>query len=167
MRSLRERAEELRARNRVLRSVPGSGYHDRDVDPLHGRLCAPHMRHRVGGMEPDAPPQPPIDEHLIAFYDTRDVVFIDEDAEKVRQAVDAYALGVRLKIEEALASGQGIPQIPGTDWAIMNRINPRLKAQTNGELRVWREDWNDVLHVLDASCLATSGAPYADDGQGP
>ena len=165
MRSLQERAEELRARNRILRSVQGSGYHDRDTD-LFGKLRAPHMRHLVGGQLPDAPPEPPVDEHLIAFYDVRDVVFIGDDARRVREAVEAYAGRSRKALEGALERGEGVPMLTGTDWAILNRINPRLRVQTDGELRVWREDWNDVLHVLEVSCLATTGVAYADH-EGP
>lgn len=155
MPTLDERAESVRARNRVLESVPGSGFHDNDRD-VHGKLAAPHMRHMPGGMNDGSLPLPRISEHVVAFMDERDIHFSGPDASRVLDALTAF---------RAKLATRRIVDLEGTEAKMMDVI-PRL-AIKDGVLSVWREDWNDILFSLDAQQVGVSCAPFIPDGTTP
>jgi len=152
------RADKLKARNAVLRSVPGSGYHDDDRD-FRGQFMAPHRRHLPGGQDYGAPPLPPIDDHVVAFYGERQIVFAGDDAARVIKALEDWH-------RAHLTSEVGrLMSYTGTQRKLLMFI-PTL-ALEDGVLAIWRDTWNDVLHALDVQGVGTTGAPLAPDGTTP
>lgn len=156
------RAAKIKERNKLLESVPGSGYHDNDRD-FRGRYMAPHKQHLPGGMNEGYPPLPRIGDHLVAFYGRRDVLFVGEDAERALAAIRGYA---RQYLERVEADPQYIAALTGTQRKLCYDILPRL-AIVDGVLEVWLTDWNDVLHAFDDQVIGTSGAPLKPDGSTP
>ena len=153
------RAAALIERNKVLQSVPGSGYHDTDVD-FHGKLVAPHMRHLPGGQEPGAQSLPPISDHVIAFFGERSVVFVGPCAERVLAALRAYRDKYSAMLMDFVEGRSGY-QLKGTEYKLVREI-PKLIIK-DGELTLWLDTWNDFLHALYEQDIGITGAPYATE----
>ena len=111
---LSERAEAIRARNRILESVPGSGFHDNDRD-AHNRLAAPHRRHEVGGMAEGSAPLPRISEHLVAFMGRRTATFAGADAERALEGLRGYVRGL---------DGMRHRDLTGTQQKLLDEVPP-------------------------------------------
>lgn len=153
--SLNDRAKAMKERNKLMESVPGSGFHDNDRD-AYGKLAAPHMRHLPGGMMDGGRPLPRISDHAIAFMDRRDVKFSGPCAEQVLKALKSY----RERYAKAPAS-----ELTGTTIKLVGLI-PTLGIKDD-QLLIFREDWNDVLHALDETGVGVSCAPMEPDGTTP
>lgn len=140
---LLQRADAIRARNKVLESVPGSGYHENDKDHL-GRLCAPHRR----GLQR-------ISDHVVPFYGERDIHFVGSDAGRVLAALQAWYDGHKTTDAATFSS------YTGTDRKLLTII-PKLAAREVGglpRLTLWKDEWNDFLHALHSQGIGLSGAP--------
>ena len=159
MPTLVERADALRARNRILESVPGSGFHDNDRD-AHNRLAAPHRRHEVGGMSEGSRPVPRISENVVCFLTARQGFFAGTDAARVFTALQAYHARQVLKRYRDLT---------GTEIKLLEEI-PLLAIDCenlNDNLMVWLDTWNDYLHALDEQGIVVSCLPFVSDGVNP
>ena len=167
---LRQRAAKMRAQNAFLVSMKGSGHHPDDKD-FRNQLCAPQCQHLPLGQNPGADRRPPISEHLIAFYDRRDVIFLsghtdpylEGDAERVIRAVKEFAAPI---LQRITADPMAVAELTGQARKICYDVLPRLAVE-DGVLRIWRQDWNDVLEVFDRMVIGTTGAPLKPDGTTP
>jgi hypothetical protein len=144
MSNLFERAEAIRARYKVLESVPGSGFHDADLDH-RGQPIAPQKR----GL-------PAHSGHLVMFDDEYEFVFAGADALMAKAELDAWY--------EAHASTDvnALNQLTGTQRKLLSTI-PKQKIQTrDGEtvLAVNKSVWNEILEALYDQGVGVSGAPY-------
>jgi hypothetical protein len=135
--SLVARAEAIRARGKVLESVPGSGYHVNDRDHTGTKYLAPQ---RNGFNGPG--------ENLVPFLGERDVIFAGSDAPKALAAIRAWAAKY-----EVLSPHQ----MTGTQQKMIYAIIPRL-AVKDELLTIWLSDWNDVLEALTSQGVGLSGA---------
>ncbi len=140
---LLQRANAIRARNKVLESVPGSGYHDNDKDHL-GRVCAPQLR----GL-------PLISDHIVPFYGTREVHFVGPDAERAMAAFRTWY--DRHKTTDAAV----FSSYTGTDRKLLTVIPKLAVHEVDGlpRLTLWKDEWNDFLHALYSQGIGLSGAP--------
>lgn len=140
---LLDRADAIRARNKVLESVPGSGYHENDKDHL-GRYCAPHRR----GL-------PRISDHVVAFYGERTVEFVGPDAERTYAAIRAW------HDEHKTIDAAIFASYTGTDRTLLAAIPKLAVRQVDGvpHLVLWKDLWNDFLHALYSQGIGLSGAP--------
>jgi hypothetical protein len=140
---LLKRAEAIKARNKVLESVPGSGYHDNDKDHL-GRFCAPQRN----GL-------PRISEHIVPFYGERDVHFVGPDAERAITALQTW-YDARKTTDAAVFSSY-----TGTDRKLLVIIPKVAVREVDGlpRLTFWKDEWNDFLHALYSQGIGLSGAP--------
>jgi hypothetical protein len=150
MMGLAERAEAVRARNKILESVPGSGFHDNDRD-AHNRLAAPHMQHLPGGMAEGQPPLPRISTNLVAFDDRRQFILAGEDAVKALAALQTY--------HERIAQIR-INLLTGSQAKLREEI-PCLEIE-DGKLVLWRDTWNDYLHAFDEQGVGISCLPLKE-----
>lgn len=140
-----KRADAIRARNKLMETIPGSGMHDKDAgSPQNSGLSR-------GG------------EHVVPFFDYDDgecVHFAGQDAMKVMDALGAW-----------LAKPKGdISSLPGTDRKLVLRIIPRLGKDSLDNpywMCVPLNVWNDVLYALHAEGVGLTGAPFVDDGTTP
>jgi hypothetical protein len=150
MPTLAERAEAIKARNRLLESVPGSGYHPTDTD-FRGQLRAPQCRHLPNGQEPGSHPVPPISEHIVPFYDfdNHAVYFAGECAERAYAALQSYYEKWRT-IDMAQ-----FMMYTGTRRKLLALI-PKFKVR-DGLLAVHLTDWNDILSALYDEGIGLSG----------
>ena len=155
MSSLAERAEQLRVRNRILESVPGSGYHDNDRD-AHNRLAAPHMQHLPGGMAEGQRPLPRISARLVAFDDRRHFTLVGDDAVKAIAALHAY---------HARIATIRIADLKGTEIKLLEEI-PQLAIEDD-QLVLWRDTWNDYLHAFDEQGVGITCLPLAEANGAP
>jgi hypothetical protein len=153
--SLNDRAAAVKARNKVLESVPGSGFHDNDRD-AYGKLAAPHMRHLPGGMGDGDRPLPRISAHAVAFMGKRDIIFNGPCAQQVLDALHRY---------HAKYSKLSPRDLTGTEIKMVDVIS--TYTIEDDRLLVYREDWNDVLHALDESGVGVSCVPMIPDGTTP
>lgn len=147
-----DRANEVRSRNKILESVPGSGFHDNDRD-AHNRLCSPQSRHLPGGCAEGQPPLHRISLNVVAFVDERGrkIRFFGDDAIRVKEAIDDYMA--------ALASRSPMTYT-GTERKLSaEAIHVVVNPQT-GELEIWMDTWNDFLHVFDSRFLGVSCLPH-------
>lgn len=142
---LLKRADEIRAKNKVLEGVKGSGFHDDDRNVARPEMFAAPQRNGL----------PRIGDHLVPFFDydnMEQVIFVGPDAEKAMAA---------LKTWYDRPKGD-VVSLPGTDRKLMLKVIPRLKLETvDGlpRLTIWLCDWNDVLQALYAEGIGLSGAP--------
>jgi hypothetical protein len=143
---LLRRANAIRDRNRVLESVPGSGYHDNDKDHL-GRFCAPQRR----GL-------PRISDHIVPFYGERDVHFVGPDADRAMAALQKW-LESHKTTDAAVFSSY-----TGTDRKLLTFISNITVSNVDGfpRLVIWKDAWNDLLHALHSHGIGLSGAPLED-----
>ena len=152
--SFRKRADEVKARNRLLETVPGSGYHDADKD-AHGKLCAPHMRHLPGGCSEGQRPLPRISDHAVAFHDKRDVRFFGADAIKARDALYGYYQELKNLPPHLLLT------LTGTDRKLLVEIPGSMDFQDD-VLTLPLDTWNDFLHVFDTHGVGVSCLPHQE-----
>lgn len=147
-----KRADEVRTRNKVLESVPGSGFHDNDRD-AHNRLCAPQTRHLPGGCAEGQPPLRRISMNVVAFVDDkgRKIRFFGNDAIQVKQAIDDYLADLALRSPMSYTGTER----KLTAEAIHVVVNP-----LTGELEIWMDTWNDFLHIFDSCSLGVSCLPH-------
>jgi hypothetical protein len=140
---LLQRADAIRARNKVLESVPGSGYHDNDKDHL-GRFCAPQRK----GL-------PLISNHIVPFYGERDVQFVGFDAERAMAALETWYDKHKTTDAAVFAS------YTGTDRKLLTVIPKLAVREVDGlpRLILWKDEWNDFLHALYSQGIGLSGAP--------
>ncbi len=140
---LLRRANAIRARNKVLESVPGSGYHDNDKDHL-GRFCAPQRR----GL-------PLTSDHLVPFYSEREVHFVGPDAERAMAALQTW-YDAHKTTDAAVFSSY-----TGTDRKLLTVILKMAVREFDGlpRLILWKDEWNDFLHALLSQGIGLSGAP--------
>ena len=155
MPSLAERAEQLRMRNRILESVPGSGYHDNDRD-AHNRLAAPHMQHLPGGMAEGQRPLPRISARLVVFDSRRQFTLVGDDAVKALKALHTY---------HARIAAIRIADLKGTEIKLLEEI-PQLAIQDD-RLVLWRDTWNDYLHAFDEEGVGVSCLPMEESNGAP
>ena len=155
MQTFAERADALRARNRILESVPGSGFHDNDRD-AHNRLAAPHRRHEVGGMSEGSRPVPRISENVVCFITARQGFFAGPDAARVFTALQAY---------HSRQVNKRYRDLTGTEIKLLEEIP--LLAIDDDKLMVWLDTWNDYLHALDEQGIVVSCLPLVSDGVNP
>lgn len=139
------RADAVRARNKLLESVPGSGYHDDDRDHVHAHRHAAPQRNGL----------PRISDHIVPFYDHQgeDVVFAGEDATRALQALHSW----RKKYAKLDPSG-----LTGTERKLLLRIIPRAVISPTGMLAFRLDIWNDVLYALQAEGVGLSGLPLEE-----
>ena len=136
---LLKRAQEIKQRNALLASTPGTGYHDND-------RIAPQNRN---------PPQPRLDNHLVRFQDQRgDLHFVGDDALAVVEAIKRAA--------DHCQQNFGSSRMPGSEFKIMMTLPKRYSAaESNGDgvphLLIWHEDWNDVLFAFEIVGLGVTG----------
>jgi len=152
------RSDKIKARNAILESVPGSGYHDEDRD-FRGQWCSPQRRHLPGGQDYGAQPLPRISEHAVPFYAERRIVFAGDCAERVLAALLAWHAAHRTTDIGRLMA------YTGTQRKLLT-IFPTLAIE-DGVLVIWRDIWNDVLYALDAQGIGLTGAPLVPDGTTP
>lgn len=144
MSSLVTRADAVRARFKVLESVPGSGWHDNDRD--HGRtsqLVAPQHN----GF-------PRASEFLVCFTDPDEeqVHFAGADAEKAI-AVFQHWLTANKRLDLTNCTGQ--------ERKLFLKLIPKLKI-VNGLLSIWLSDWNDLHYVLEEARVGLHGLPFEE-----
>jgi hypothetical protein len=153
-RELLIRAEAIKARNQVLESVPGSGYHDNDRDH-RSLLRAPHRRHLPGGQRPGTEPLARISDHLVPFYSERSIEFAGPCAERAFAALQSWYEAHRTSDAAAFSS------YTGTDRKLLIEIPKLAVKSVDGlpSLTIWRDTWNDVLHALYSQGIGLSGAP--------
>lgn len=158
-RDLVARSEAVRARNKLLESVAGSGFHDNDRD-WRGRPVAPHRN----GL-------PRISDHLVPFYGEYDVVFAGKDAGRALAALRAYQGKLAEAYRQAVDSQDfGIVQnFTGTDYKLMRIVPKMAVVESDGvpTLTVRLLEWNDILHALYAEGIGLSGAPLEDTEKRP
>jgi hypothetical protein len=152
------RADKIKARNVILESVKGSGYHDDDRD-FRGQFCSPQKRHLPGGQDYGALPLPPISQHCVPFYDRRQVVFVGDCAERVLAALRQW------HADHITADISRLMSYTGTEQKLLTVI-PELTVE-DGRLAVWRDTWNDVHYALEQRGIGFTGAPLIPDGTTP
>lgn len=133
---LLKRRDAVIARNHVLESVPGSGYHD--DDRFNGVLCSPQRK----GL-------PRISLHVVPFYDRRDVHFVGKDAVEVLSGLQDWVKDHKPNTPEDLQS-----LAEKGSWVKLLVEVPKLKlAQVDGidvlslELGTWN-DFKDGLYEM-------------------
>lgn len=143
------RADAVRAKHKLLESMPGTGFHDNDRNPSRPEVfAAPHKN----GL-------PRASEHLVPFFDHHDdevVHFVGDDADKATSALNSW-LKKNHKAD--------VSSMPGTERKLVLKIIPRLLAsvRTPGLLTIRLSDWNDVLHALYAEGIGLSGLSVDPD----
>jgi hypothetical protein len=123
-RSLFERAQEIKSRNQVLCSVPGSGFHDND----------PYSPQSLG--------KPALRDHLVAFQDPWDVYLVGADAVTAVAALqDFHATHVsRITDTTDMVERKAI-EFAGTVELVTVEGSPRLTVRA--------PQWNECLKALD------------------
>lgn len=151
-----DRANQVRARNKVLESVPGSGFHDNDRD-AHNRLCAPHTRHLPGGCAEGQQPIGRISNNIVAFIDDRGrkMRFFGEDARIVKNLVEEYI---------AKLADRSPLTYTGTERKLADEAFHIIVNPETGELEIWMDTWNDFLHIFDTSGVGVSSLPIKEQG---
>jgi hypothetical protein len=151
---LAKRADELRAKYKVLEGIPGTGHHDNDRNPARADLFAAPQK----APDPNRPGHtlPRASEHLVPFYDhdgEEAVHFVGADAEAAHKALSGWA---------ARYKGKDPSGLPGTERKLILRIVPRLAvgaADGLPRLTVRLADWNDVVYALYQMGVGLSGQP--------
>lgn len=155
--TLQERADAVRARNKILESVPGSGFHDNDRD-WSNRLAAPHRRHQVGGMTEGKPALPRISEHVVCFNSRYQITFAGTDAVEVLEAFQLFRTKTMAHKKYSLMTG--------TELKMVEEI-AEMQIDADGNLTLDRATWNDYLYVWDEMGIGISCAPLVPDGTTP
>jgi len=142
------RADALRAKYKLLESVPGSGYHDNDRNLARPDLFLAPQKNGLSRAS----------ERVVFFadYPGEEVLFVGEDARRALAAIQSWEKKAR-KIDQL--------SLTGTERKLLTRIVPRLAIEPldNHELLCVRLDqWNDVLHALYAEGLGLSGLPLEE-----
>lgn len=121
--------EEVLARARVLRSVPGSGYHDNDGT---GPIRAPSEEDRRSAK---------IDDHCIAFKLVFETILIGACAEKAMHAIQSFALNHADELRESRL---------GQEWRTLIETAVEYAAvDLKNDCYVIRNaQWNAVLEIL-------------------
>lgn len=135
---LRPLAEEVRARNRLLATIPGSGHHPSDVD-WRGRPRAPQLN----GL-------PAAADHVLHFHDDERHVFIDRDADRVLDALREYHRQLAAHVNDNAAA-----DLTGTQRNLYKLI-PRLKVR-DGVLELPAGRWNDYLEAIYQMGIGLTG----------
>ncbi len=140
------RAKAVKERNKLLETVPGSGYHDEDKDHK-GRPRCPQKKPNPLGQPGQCFCR--VSDNCIPFWDARHVHFVGADAEKVLSALGAWL--TRNKTRD-------LNEMTGTERALLRIIPPLAVANVDSvpRLSIWKDEWNDVLHAL--TCESVDGA---------
>lgn len=136
------RAEALKARNRLLVTVPGSGYHDDDRNPTRPHLFAAQQHY---GLKP-------VSENLVVFFGEYDVTFVGDDAHAALAALRGWY--DQNEIRDPW-------EMQGTEMKMLRHV-PRLAIADAGGVPVLtlrRELWNDYLWVLEKMKISLTGNP--------
>ncbi len=150
------RAAAIKARNKTLESVPGSGFHDDDKDHRGQPRCPQKRR------DPHDPEGrrtlPRASDHLVPFYDERHVHFVGADAVRAKEALDAYH-AAHATAEPAVFSGY-----TGTQRKLLTIIPKTALSESEGValLSLHRDEWNDLLFAMYTMGLGFSGAPFEE-----
>lgn len=139
------RADAIRAKARLLESIPGSGLHDNDRNPARPDLFLAPQRNGL----------PKQSEHLVFFADYlgEEFVFAGRDADLCAAVLADW---------RAKAAKLDPLTLTGTERKLLARILPRLAPLPDGTLRVRTDWWNDVLFALYAEGAGVSGAPIEE-----
>lgn len=113
----------------MLRSVPGSGYHDNDPT---GPLKAPSEEDRKSAR---------IDEHCVVFRKTFEMVFCDACAEQVSEAIRAFAAEHAAELDASRVDQEWRTLVEtALEYSSMPLVNDCLLIRS--------QQWNVILAVL-------------------
>lgn len=133
--TLIERAKQIKQHSANLCSVPGSGFHDKDIG-------APQRwtnRHNVAA--------PAIKDHLVAFHDKWDCYFVGDDADSV---LATLAKLYDDRGHDLLDNDLSEQMEPEQRKAIRYAAQPPVPAEVDGEKRltIRAQQWNECLTAL-------------------
>ncbi len=139
MQDLWKRAQEIIARNRLLESVKGSGYHDDDRNLVHPERWQCPQKNGL----------PRISQHVVPFYGEREIFFAGDHAERVIVALQAWRAQQNRDVEQT-----------GTERKLCRMIVRLQLDHFDGmaSLKVWRDEWNDYLWCFEQIGIGLTGA---------
>jgi hypothetical protein len=134
------RRQAVRDRYAMIETVPGSGWHDSD---------------RLSPQKAD-PPRMRLKDYLVRLEDRRgDFHLIGEDAELAMTAIQAVVEELQSKpMTELMTNGSWVN--------IVTSFPGRYQLEDldgTPHLVLWKEDWNDILLVLERAGLGTACVP--------